>query len=323
MGLGGTLITMDSTPDAGDAVSNAGPKAARRIVRRGRRAAALAALAIAATQLLPACGQLGYFLEWPRVATVPEVDWVDATAGVERLELPHPTLEGARVSAVRAGDPSGRRVVFVHGSPGDASNWASYLEACPEGYEYVSIDRPGFGFTTPVDSVASLDDQAAAVLPFLETPSGRGVVLVGWSYGGPVIARVAAAVPERVAGLVIVAGALDPDLEKVRFLQRVGCVWPFNRFVRDTWRIANEELIPLARELEKLREHLPKVEAPVRVLHGEQDSLVPFANVAYMAEQLSGSRDLRLVTFEDERHFLPFTRAEAVVGAIEELAQLP
>ncbi len=268
---------------------------------------------------MPSCTQLGTFLKGPRTATVPATDWADAAAGPERIARPHPTLAGVTVSAVRRSDPAGQRVVFVHGSPGDSSNWASYLEAVPAGYEFVTVDRPGSGFTTPVRSIASLEEPAAALLPFLEAADGRGVVLVGWSYGGPVIARGAVDAPERVAGLVIVAGALDPDQEHVRFLQRVGCVWPFNRFVRDHWRIANEELIPLERELRVLQPLLGEIACPVHVLHGEQDSLVPFGNVAFMAEACSGTEDLQLVTFEEERHFLPFSRAQAVLGAVRSI----
>lgn len=42
---------------------------------------------------------------------------LDAVRGLERRSI---MVDGIRLSYVRAGDPNGRRVLFVHGTPGDA-----------------------------------------------------------------------------------------------------------------------------------------------------------------------------------------------------------
>ena len=217
--------------------------------------------------------------------------------------------------------PGGQRVIFVHGSPCESSNWRSYLAEVPEGYEFITVDRLGFGFTTPVRSEASLEQQAAAIRPLVESDDGRRSILVGWSYGGPMIARAAVDFPDQIAGLIIVAGALDPELEKVKWYQRLGCVWPITRFLRDSWRIANEELIPLRGELEKMAEGLQSVTAPVHILHGKRDQLVPFANAAYMQAAFESSVDLQLTTYEEESHFIPFSQFDDVMQAIQAMAE--
>ena len=61
-------------------------------------------------------------------------------ANTERIHWLGPD---GRVSALRAGDPQGRRVLFVHGTPGEATNWSPYLVDPPPGVDAVALDRIG------------------------------------------------------------------------------------------------------------------------------------------------------------------------------------
>ena len=53
-----------------------------------------------------------------------------------------------------------------------------------------------------------------AISPLLDNTNGRPVYLAGHSLGGPLVAKMAALYPEKVDGLVILAGSFDPTLEK-------------------------------------------------------------------------------------------------------------
>ena len=126
------------------------------------------------------------------------------------------------LSYLIAGDTDGQRVIFVHGTPGDSSGWLDYLRAVPEGREYIAIDRPGFGMTKPRKDVVSLNEQAAVLEPLLQTRDGRKPILVGHSLGGPIIAAAAANYPDKIGGIIIVAGALDPAQED--YVRRSGAI---------------------------------------------------------------------------------------------------
>ena len=65
--------------------------------------------------------------------------------------------------------------------------------------------------------------------------------------------------------------------------------------------------------LEPLLKH---IEAPVIIVHGTQDDLVPFANVAYLQEKLSKARCVKTVTLENQNHFLPWNSETRVREAI-------
>lgn len=232
-----------------------------------------------------------------------------------RQTIPSDALDGKPLSFFEAGDPDARRVVYVHGTPGSAGAWASYLTTPIRGLHAVAVDRPGFGGSTPGEAFPSLELQARALEPVV----GDGKpILVGHSLGGPIVCRYAVDHPGRVGGLVIVAGALDPVQERVLAIQRVGRVPPFLWMLPSALRNSNEELIPLKGELEALAPRLGEIRCPIVIIHGTEDSLVPYANVDYMRRVFPG--EPRVITIDGANHFIPWKFEGVIRAAIEELA---
>lgn len=229
--------------------------------------------------------------------------------------------EETTVSYVSAGDPNGQRVIFVHGTPGDAaSNWNGLLRNVPDGFEFVAVDRPGFGFTRPKKQVVELDLQAAALAPLLETRNGKKTILAGHSLGGPVVAAAAANYPDEVGGILVLAGALDPDLEEVQFIQYVGNVPPISWLLPRILRNANRELIALEDELILLQNKLADIKQPVTIVHGTVDELVPYENVPFMERTMTNSARLEIVKIEGMNHFLQWNRQQEVMDAVLDMA---
>lgn len=223
----------------------------------------------------------------------------------------------AEVSALVAGDARGVRLILVHGTPGAATGWNDYLLDPPPGVEVAALDRPGFGGSSALGAVTSLDAQAAAVVALLPR-DGRRTVLLGHSLGGAIVARVAADHAQQVAALVLLAASLDPALEANHPLQRVGA-WPGVRgLLPRAIAHANAELIALKPELEALAAHLPRISAPVFLVHGTRDDLVPVANVDYVQARLSGARCVKVTLLEGRNHFLPWNSAAVVRDLIRQ-----
>lgn len=285
------------------------------------RSLLLLAILAGGLSLLYACTPARYFLEWPDGAELPSQDWAEAQ-GLSRANVQPPALPDWSVSYVRTGTQGGQRVVFVHGSPGSAGDWDDYLADVPAGFDYVAVDRPGFGFSTPLKALESLPLQAAALEPLICQPDGQKTILTGWSLGGPIITRAAIDYADCIAGLVIVAGSLDPALEKVRFVQRLVHAPPLRYFLKDDWRIANDELIPYRKQLEAMAPRLSEIRAPIYILHGTADTLVPYGNALFMQEAFSGSRQVALLTFPDAGHGIVFSGKKAVDEAILAIDQL-
>jgi pimeloyl-ACP methyl ester carboxylesterase len=250
---------------------------------------------------------------------MPDTPSADETAryGIARARYPVPGTP-LHVGLLRKGDANGRRVIFVHGTPGSADGWARFVAAPPPGTEMVAVDRPGFGTTTPSGAVPSLQAQSAAIAPLLVERAGGWPILVGHSLGGPIVVQVALDHPGRVGGLVVLAGSFDPALEHVYGIQRVG-EWPGIRsLVPRSLRNANLELIGLRRELEEMAPRLAMLRCRVAVIHGTQDAQVPYANVAFLRSRLSRAR-LSVRTLEGADHFLPWNQQALVSATIAEL----
>lgn len=241
--------------------------------------------------------------------------------GVERESYAVPGMAGLRVSYLRAGSRGGRRIVFVHGTPGSADGWADFLLNVPPGFEYVAIDRPGFGATVPDSAEPSLRRQAQALAPLLDRKGDHGPILVGHSLGGPIIARVAVDQPGRVGGLLILAGSLDPALERIHPLQPVGEWWGLRSLVPRRLRNANRELLPLKRELEALAPRLREIRVPVTIVHGTADTLVPVENVQFMKPRFAQATPLRTVLLDGQNHFLPWEHRPAVERALADMVR--
>lgn len=237
-------------------------------------------------------------------------------AGIERAFYEVPGDPILRVSYLRAGAPNGRRVIFVHGTPGAADGWADFLLNVPPGLHYIAIDRPGFGATTPDRAEPSLRRQARALAPLLEARNGRWPILVGHSLGGPIIARVAVDQPDRVGGLLILAGSLDPALERVHPMQPVGEWWGVRSALPRRLRNANRELLLLKQELEALAPDLSNIRLPVTIVHGTADTLVPIANVDFMRKRLTAATPLVVQILPRQSHFLPWERRILIERAL-------
>jgi len=242
--------------------------------------------------------------------------------GVARFTYTAPERDGWSIIALRSGREGARRIVYVHGTPGAAGGWGNYILDPVEGAESVALDRPGFGRSRPRRAVPSLEDQAAAIEPLLVKRRGEGTVLVGHSLGGPIALRAAADYPDKVGAVVVVAGAVDPDLERVVFIQRVGDFLFMPYLIPRPLRNANREVLPLEDELTQLGALLDRVECPVVVVHGTRDRLVPYDNVAYMRQRLAHNDRVEFITIEEADHFIIWSREDVVREAIRSAMEM-
>ena len=142
------------------------------------------------------------------------------------------------------GSDTNQMVLFVHGAPGSWDAFMKYLgdTALMRRAHLISVDRPGYGKSGLGQSVISIEEQSAMIAPILDAnKSGKPAILVGHSYGGPVIARMAMDYPEKVGALILLAPAIDPEHEKL-FLINYPANWKvFRWMVPAVWRVSNDE----------------------------------------------------------------------------------
>ena len=244
-------------------------------------------------------------------SSVETVSSAEEGAVIERT-IPLPVQFDGHLSYQQAGTPRGHRVILLHGTPGSKKAWKSYMENVPPHREYIAIDRPAFGDSGP-HTVISIWDQAKILEPFLVPQSP---ILVGHSYGGTLAAVMAALYPDKIAGIVIIAGSVSPDLDKQKPLFRFFHPRPWRWLVPRGLNKANDEVIALEEESRSFPLLWQNIRCPVIVVHGSKDPLVSVDNTIYMQEKMINAQ-LDITVLEGANHFLIWNKEEEVNKAID------
>ncbi|MEO1191033.1 MAG: alpha/beta fold hydrolase [Pseudomonadota bacterium] len=224
-------------------------------------------------------------------------------------------------------------VVMIHGFGSSLHTWEGWAQGLSQSYRVISLDLPGSGLSPP-DAQNDYRDQRVIglLLQLLDAKGIETASLVGNSIGGRIAWRTAAAHPERVTSLVLVApdGFASPgfaygEAPKVspllsvmryalpRFLLRSNLVSSYGDpellSAETVDRYHDLMLAPGSRGalLERLRQTvlsdpvpaLKTIEIPVLLIWGDKDKLIPVRNAEDYLDVLV---DARLARFADLGH---------------------
>ena len=238
------------------------------------------------------------------------LDYSGDETGLRRESHAVPGDTGRVLSYLIDGEPTDPRLIFIHGSPGRSSMYAPYMHDPVPGLETVAVDRMGYGESQPDAVVVSFEEQAAAIAPLLVERQGLWPIVVGHSLGGPIAARLAADYPERVGGLIIVAGSLDPDLEDLRWYQKVATWRIIYPLLADFLQQATLEARATRGQVELLEPLLDRIRCPIIIIHGTQDRLVPFEAVTSSIERFAANPNVYVIVLIGEGHSVTKLRGE-------------
>lgn len=123
-----------------------------------------------------------------------------------QVELPG----GATVGWCDRGEPAGRPVVFLHGTPGSRLFFPDPALRRASGARVLTFDRPGYGRSTPL-KVPSLLGVAQIVGRLADHHGLERFAVVGFSGGGPAALACGALFPDRVSRVAMVSswGPID------------------------------------------------------------------------------------------------------------------
>lgn len=227
-------------------------------------------------------------------------------------------LDGRTIRYAEIGNDTLPLVLFVHGAPGGLGDFQAFLadSSLYKKAHLISVDRAGYGYSGFGKAEPSIEQQAKYIQPLLaKNKSGKKPILVGHSYGGPVIARMAMDYPEQIGSLILAAPALDPEQEKIFWVNKPASWWVFRWLVPRAFRVANDEKMAHAKELTLMLPFWDKIKIPVTYIHGESDNLVPYGNTDFVKKVLVNA-PIDFVLKKDMGHLIPWKRPELIHEAI-------
>lgn len=230
-------------------------------------------------------------------------------------------IHGFPLHYAQTGNDSLPTLLFIHGTPGSWDGFKNYLKNTEllKHFRIISIDRPGFGYSD-FGNAMNLTDQTAIITSWMDSMNNHHpFIIIGHSLGGPLTVKIAAARMQDCKAIIILAGSLDPAAESPEKWRPILFKSPLNYLVPGALRPCNEELWYLKTDLKQMREDYAKITCPVYILHGNKDMLVPYTNVAYAKKMFSSSPNVLVTTFENENHFIVWTREKEIVKLLLQL----
>ena len=229
--------------------------------------------------------------------------------------------EAHQIHYIETGDSTKPTLIFLHGSPGSWDAYKTYLSDSDlqKKYRLIAIDRPGFGYSN-FGEAEDLNAQASLILPFIQSNNNnQPITLIGHSMGGPVAVKLATKNPELFKNLVILSGAIDPKAENPENWRPVLMSKPIKYIIPGAFRISNDELWWLKEDLVVMKPELHKITSNVIIIHGTEDSLVPYSNVAFMEKEFINAKKKEIIPIEKADHFIPWSHYEIIKNSLMSL----
>ncbi|HWA62743.1 MAG TPA: alpha/beta hydrolase [Caulobacteraceae bacterium] len=225
---------------------------------------------------------------------------------------------GWRISALETPreTPAPWKIVVVTGAPSWAEYWAPIMAELPADRQMVVVDRPGFAASEPVTCVPDIRLQAEALAPLLKTEPGQKLLLVGQSYGAAIATLMATrANPKTLGGVVMLSSFLGEFGPTAKWLVDLGSK-VLGIIPRDL-RHAVLEVSGQASQLAHMHEALPRLRAPVHLIHGDADDFAPIEHAERLARDARTRHPIRFERVAGANHFLNDGPAEALIAALE------
>lgn len=218
-------------------------------------------------------------------------------------------------------------VVFIHGTPGNWSAYSRYFldPALNDQYRLIAIDRPGWGEsgysgqTLPTHLQLQSNEIGPMLKDIWQNNGQQKLLIVGHSLGASLAPLLAVDYAKIIAGTLMLAGDVSPQLASPRWYNRL-VDWLPNSLVPEKWQNSNDEVLHLAESLHNIRYKFAQLSSPLILLQGQQDTLVTPKN-AQLAATLFRNTAPQVEWLEEAGHIIHMTHPEAVKQAIDRLHQ--
>ncbi|WP_196894123.1 alpha/beta fold hydrolase [Aureivirga marina] len=196
-------------------------------------------------------------------------------------------------------------VVFVHGTPGSATDFTKYLtdSTLRSNVNMLAYDRVGFGMSSAGETQNSIAFDVSLLEELVKDLNPKNTILVGYSYGGPIVL----ATKEKFKDIVLLAPAVHADVEPMPAILNV-YKWEGTRWmVPKIWKSAAIEKMSHKDELRKYDSLWVEQKSPITVMQGKGDRIVPYENTLYLEGKFP-KEQISIITLGNAGHSLIWSR---------------
>jgi pimeloyl-ACP methyl ester carboxylesterase len=213
-------------------------------------------------------------------------------------------------------------VLLLHAFPLHSGMWSGQLAALAARFRVLALDYRGLGQSRPAPAATTMEAVAGDVLALLRQLGHRRVAVAGLSMGGYVALELYRRAPEIFRGLALCDTRATPDnteakANREKFAENAlakGLGWVADEFtpkllrpqadpaveaaVKALIQGGTPEGVAAAQRGMALRPDsvptLSRITCPTLVVHGEEDTLIPFAEAQRMVQAVKGARVVRI-----------------------------
>lgn len=232
------------------------------------------------------------------------------------LEIEHYKIGNRNMRFAKMGKDNAPLVVALHGTPGSSADWRNLYNdsSFVNKVKLIAVDRPGYGYSDFGNVETSLKVQAELIAPILKKyrKTYETVVVLGFSYGGPVAARLAMDYPDLMDGLILLSAAVAPGEEKIYSISYPTTTKWLEWLVPTAITNANYEKLSHRETLLKMKPYWNKIKAVTTIIHSDSDDLVYPENAHFAEQNLKNAPIVKKIMLPNKHHALPFTEADLV-----------
>lgn len=200
-------------------------------------------------------------------------------------------------------------LVFVHGTIGSVNDFNKYLSdsLLQSKFNMVAYDRIGYNYQDKKNVQESIAFERSHLQDAIKNIPARKVILVGYSYGGPIALSVKKKVYKTVLLAPAVYSKVEPMPRVLNFYK-----WKLTRWlVPSIWKQAAKEKLSHKKDLQNFENDWKSTKNNVVSIHGTSDWIVPYSNSEFLKEQFP-KEQFELVTIKDVGHELVWTKFDQI-----------
>jgi len=175
----------------------------------------------------------------------------------------------------------------------------------------ISYDRIGYGINQTGNVQESIAFEVEMLEEIIENLNEKEIILVGYSYGGPIVL----ASKRNYKKIVLLAPAVYSEVEPMHWGLNI-YKWKATRWLLPAvWRAASKEKLSHKKDLQQFENDWSLTPSNIISIHGNEDWIVHYENSEYL-NSIFSSKQFELVTLNEAGHALVWTHFKKIRNTI-------